>query len=220
MPRRSAPKRPRWKRRPEARPEEIIEAAIEVFGQQGFARTKLDDIARKAGVSKGTLYLYFDSKDALFRAMMKQRLESKLASAEDLLGNWKGSSADLLRAYVKMHWSTMSHPESACIIRLVMSELVSFPELARWYYQEGIMRMRSVVERILARGIASGEFRQSDTALTARLLQILIAQSAQFRHYLMPFDPAPVTSEAMVEGILDLYLHGIMAEPASPASGR
>lgn len=220
MPRRPAVKRPRWKRRPDARPEEIIEAAIEVFGQQGFARTKLDDVARKAGVSKGTLYLYFDSKDALFRAMMKARLEAKLATAEELVRNWTGNSADLLRAYARMHWTTMNQPESVRIVRLVMSELVSFPELARWYYQEGVMRMRGVVERILARGVASGEFRPGNEALTARLLQLLLAQAAQFRHYLMPYDPQPVSSEVMLEAILDLYLHGITTVVPAPASGR
>jgi AcrR family transcriptional regulator len=221
MPRRTAPKRPRWKRRPDARPEEIIEAAIEVFGERGFARTKLDDVARRAGVSKGTLYLYFDSKDALFRAMMKQRLEAKIASAEELVRNWTGNSADLLRAYVTMHWDTMNQPQNVRIIRLVMSELVNFPELAKWYYQEGIMRMRSVIERILARGVSTGEFRDTaNPAFTARLLQLLCAQTAQFRQYLQPFDPIPISSEAMRDGLLDLYLHGVVAAPAPPVAGR
>jgi AcrR family transcriptional regulator len=221
MPRRPAPKRPRWKRRPDARPEEIIEAAIEVFGERGFARTKLDDVARRAGISKGTLYLYFDSKDALFRAMMKQRLEAKIASAEELVGNWTGTSADLLRAYVTMHSATMNHPQNVRIIRLVMSELVNFPELAKWYYQEGIVRMRGVIERILARGVSTGEFRHTaHAAFTARLLQLLCAQTAQFRYYLQPFDPDPISSEAMLAGILDLYLHGIVAAPTHPVAGR
>jgi AcrR family transcriptional regulator len=220
MPRRPAVKRPRWKRRPDARPEEIIEAAIEVFGERGFARTKLDDVARRAGVSKGTLYLYFDSKDALFRAMMKQRLEAKLSAAEELLRTWTGSTADLVRAYVTSHWATMNEPHNVRLIRLVMSELVSFPELAKWYYQEGVMRMRGIIEKILTRGMNSGEFRKMDTVNVARSLQLLCSQSAQFRHYLQPFDPAPVSSESMLAGILDLYLHGVLAEPSSPASRR
>jgi AcrR family transcriptional regulator len=220
MPRRTAVKRPRWQRRPDARPEEIIEAAIEVFGERGFAHTKLDEVARRAGVSKGTLYLYFDSKDALFRAMMKQRLEAKIASSEELVRNWTGSSADLLRAYVTMHWASVNQPQNVRLIRLVMSELVSFPELAKWYYQEGVLRMRSIVEKILARGVASGEFRQTNTPLTARLLQLLCVQTAQFRHYLMPFDPTQISAEAMLEGIVDLYLNGIVAEPVHPVSGR
>jgi AcrR family transcriptional regulator len=213
-------KRPRWKRRPDARPEEIIEAAIEVFGQQGFARTKLDDVARKAGVSKGTLYLYFDSKDALFRAMMTQRLEAKLASAEEMVNGWTGSSADLLRAYVTWQWESVNQPQSIRLIRLVMSELVSFPELAKWYYQEGIVRMRAIVEKILERGIASGEFRAGNSSLVARLLQLICVQAAQYRHYLQPYDPVPISSNDMLEGILDLYLHGVMATPAPSVPGR
>lgn len=220
MVRRPAVKRPRWKRRPDARPEEIIEAAIEVFGERGFARTKLDDVARRAGVSKGTLYLYFDSKDALFRAMMTQRLEAKISAAEELLRTWTGTTADLVRAYVTLHWATMNEPQNVRLIRLVMSELVSFPELAKWYYQKGVMRMRGIIEKILARGVNSGEFRKMDVLTTARSLQLLCSQSAQFRHYLQPFDPVPVSSDAMLEGILDLYLHGVMAAPASPVSRR
>ena len=218
---RSTPiKRPRWQRRPDARPEEIVEAAVQVFGELGFERTKLDDVARRAGVSKGTLYLYFDSKDALFRAMMKQRLEAKIAWGEELVRNWTGSATELLRALVTAHWESMNQPQNVRLIRLVMSELGSFPELAKWYYQEGILRMRGIVEKILARGVASGEFRPMNLAFTARSLQFLCSQSAQFRHYLQPFDPTPMSGEAMLEGILELFLTGVLAEPARPVAER
>jgi AcrR family transcriptional regulator len=215
MPGRSRPpRRPRWQRRPEARPEEILGAALEVFGEQGFARTRLEDVARRAGVSKGTLYLYFDSKDALFRAMVLAKLEATLAHAEEFIRNWKGSTPDLLRQFIADYWVTMNQPEKLRLAKVVLSELSSFPELARWYYQQVILRLRRVIEDILARGIERGEFRAVPTAFTARALQILVVQMAQFRHYFQTYDPAPLSSDEILAGITDLYLHAIQAAPA------
>lgn len=214
MPRRPRQtRRPRWQRRPEARPEEILGAALEVFGELGFTRTRLDDVARRAGVSKGTLYLYFDSKDALFRAMVTARLEAILAHAEEFVRNWKGNTSDLLRAFTRDYWATMNQPEKLRLARVVMAELSSFPELAKWYYQEVILRLRRVIEGILARGIEAGEFRRVNTAFTARALQILVVNMAQFVHFFQRYDPAPLTSDEILEGILDLYLHAVQMTP-------
>lgn len=215
MPRRPRPaKRPRWQRRPEARPEEILGAALEVFGELGFARTRLDDVARRAGVSKGTLYLYFDSKDALFRAMVTARLEAVLAYAEEFVRGWKGSSSDLLRQFIREYWVTMNRPDKLRLSKVVLAELSSFPELGKWYYQEVILRTRRVIESILARGIETGEFRSVNTPFTARALQLLVVNMAQFLHYFQKFDPAPLSSDAILEGILDLYLHAVQVAPA------
>lgn len=214
MPRRPRQaRRPRWQRRPDARPEEILAAALEVFGELGFARTRLDDIARRAGVSKGTLYLYFESKDALFRAMVTARLEAILAHAEEFVRTWKGSTSELLQAFTRDYWDTMNQPEKLRLARLVMSELGSFPELAKWYYQEVILRLRRVIEGILARGIDTGEFRRVNTAFTARALQILVVNMAQFVHFFQHYDPAPLSSDEILEGILDLYLHAVQPAP-------
>ncbi len=188
---------------------------MEVFGEQGYAGTKLDDIARRAGVSKGTLYLYFASKEALFRAMMTAKLESKLASAEQLLRSWNGNNADLLRSFVISYWELVNQPQTVKLVRLVMSELGNFPELARWHYQEVVLRLRAVVEEILRRGVASGEFRVANIPFTARTLQIICTHTAQFRHYLQPYDPTPITADQMLNGILDLYLHGVLAHPGA-----
>lgn len=213
------PRRPRWKRRPEARPEEILAAALEVFGELGFARTRLDDVARRAGVSKGTLYLYFDSKDTLFRGMVTAKLEAILAHAEEFIRTWDGNTPDLMRAFIRDYWVTMNTPEKLRLSKVVMSELSNFPELAKWYYQEVILRLRRVVEDILARGIGRGEFRPVNTAFTARALQILVVNMAQFLHYFGKYDPAPLSSEDVIEGILDLYMHAIEVTPV-PASRK
>lgn len=220
MPRRPRPaKRPRWQRRPEARPEEILAAALEVFGEQGFAGTRLEDVARRAGVSKGTLYLYFDSKEELFRAMVRARVEAKLAYAEEFIRSWQGSTRDLLRHFITDYWEGMNQPEKLRLVKVVLSELGSFPELARWYYQEVILRLRRVIEQILARGIERGEFRAVPSTFTARALQILVVHLAQSLHYFQVYDPAPLTSEETLAGLLDLYLHAVEAAP-SPAQEK
>lgn len=220
MPGRKRPApRPRWKRRPEARPEEILRAALEVFGELGFARTRLEDVARRAGVSKGTLYLYFDNKEALFRAMVTAKLEATLAHAEEFIRTWTGSTADLLRAFTRDYWKMMNQPEKLRLAKVVLSELSSFPELAKWYYQEVILRLRRVIQGILDRGIERGEFRPLHTAFTARALQILVVNMAQFLHYFQKYDPAPLSSDELIEGIIDLYMHAIEAAPV-PASRK
>lgn len=219
MPCRPVVKRPRWQRRPDARPEEILDAAVEVFGEQGYANTRLDAVARRAGVSKGTLYLYFESKDALFRAMMTAKLESKLASAEQLIRTWQGTNAELLRTFVAAYWETVNQPQTVKLVKLVMSELANFPGLAKWHYQEVVLRLRAVIEEILRRGAANGEFRVVNLSFAARTLQNICTQAAQFRHYLQPYDAVPMTSEQMLEGILDLYFHGVLAAPDRPVTG-
>src|SRR4249920_3188746 len=92
---------PRWERRKDARPGELASAALELFVERGFAATRLDDVAKRAGVSKGTLYLYFDSKDDLFKAVVREGIVSRIVEFEDRMRAYQGSSADLMRLLVK-----------------------------------------------------------------------------------------------------------------------
>jgi AcrR family transcriptional regulator len=214
---RSASRRPRWHRRPDARPEEILCAALEVFSQRGFARTRLEEVARRAGVSKGTLYLYFDSKEALFRAMVRAKVESVLSSAEESVRTWEGDSVELLRNFIVQYWAVANEPAKLRLARLVLSELGNFPEMARWYYTEVILRLRRVIEAILARGEERKEFRALNRPIVARALQVLVVNLAQFRHCFQSYDPAPPSAEQLLEGIIDLYLHGVLPAPGGAA---
>ena len=150
---------PRWQRRPEARPEEILDAALEVFGERGFAQAKLEDVARLAGVSKGTLYLYFDSKETLFREMVHAKAVAAVRAGEAFAEAFHGSNRDLLvellRRDVRHHAAAAAQPDQqAGAVRAP-----ALPELARFYVQEVILPARRLVERILEQGIAAGEFR-------------------------------------------------------------
>jgi AcrR family transcriptional regulator len=210
--------RPRWQRRPEARHDEIIVAATEVFGTAGFARTKLEDVARHAKVSKGTLYRYFDSKEALFREMVRANVVTVLAAGEEFIRAHQGSSRTLLDQLVRRMWSTMREPAMARIGRLVHSELHEFPELARFYFDEVILRGRRMIQSVLDRGIASGEFRADLHGFAARGLPHLMVFSAQTQCFFKTIDPERLADDQVLEGILDLFLHGVEARPpAGPA---
>src|SRR5439155_7362227 len=135
MPRTAAAK-PRWHRRKSARPEEILTAALEVFADRGFAATKLEDVARRAGVTKGTIYLYFDSKEALFKALIRETIVPVIAQGEALARTFVGSARDLFERLVREYWRLVGETSLVNIPKLMMAEARNFPELARFYYEE------------------------------------------------------------------------------------
>jgi AcrR family transcriptional regulator len=210
----SPPSSPRWQRRPEARPDEILDAALAVFGESGFARAKLDDVARLAGVSKGTLYLYFDSKDSLFREMVRAKVVASLAESEVYVRTYEGPARALLVELIRRMYTRVRREQMTRIARLVQGELGHFPELARFYFDEVILRARRLVEQVLERGTATGEFRPSTNGFAARGLSSLLVHTAQVQCFFHHFDPQALTEEQAVEGLIDLYLHGVLAHPA------
>ena len=202
---------PRWQRRPEARPDEILDAALMVFGESGFARTKIDDVARLAGVSKGTVYLYYDSKEALFREMVRAKIVACLTEGEALVRTHEGTARALLVELVRRMYSRMREERMTRIARVVQAELMHFPELARFYFDEVILRARRLIEQVLERGAVTGEFRSTSHGFAARGLTSLLVHTAHAQCFFHPFDPQAVSDEQALEGLLDLYLHGVLA---------
>jgi AcrR family transcriptional regulator len=209
-PKTRAPKSPKWKRRPEARAEEILSAAIEVFGDVGFARAKLDDVATKAGVSKGTLYLYFDSKEELFRRLVQERIVPCFAVAEQYVRESQGSAREMLEWFIRRSWEAVSQPEMVRIARLVHAELASFPDLTRFYFDAVILRNRSLLKQILDRGVATGEFRVVPHEFVLRAVPSLLVHGAMYQRGFGALDPQALTDDELLEGILDLVLHGVL----------
>jgi AcrR family transcriptional regulator len=205
---------PRWQRRPEARADEILDAAQRVFGESGFARARLDDVARLAGVSKGTLYLYFDSKESLFREMVRAKVVASLAEAEAFVRTFDGSARALLVELIRRMYTRVRRDQMMQLARMVQGELPHFPELARFYFDEVILRARRLIEQVLERGVASGEFRPGASGFAARGLSSLLVHTAQVQCFFQRFDPQALTEEQAVEGLIDLYLHGVLAHPA------
>ena len=214
MARTKAP-RPRWQRRPAARPEEILDAAFAVFAEDGFARTKLDDVARRAGVSKGTLYLYFDSKETLFREMVRAKIIPCVVQGEEFVRTFEGSSRDLLVAVIRRMWSTVRRAEVARIGRLVQFELGNFPDLGRFYVDEVIVLTRRMIQGAIYLGVASCEFRRIPHHFANRAISSLLVHSAQQQCFFAPLDPSSLSDEHVLDGVIDIVLNGVLARPAT-----
>ncbi len=170
---------PPRKRRKEARPAELTAAALGLFVDKGFAATRLEDVAARAGVSKGTLYLYFDSKEALFKAVIQEGIVPVMLENEEIAARHTGCSFELLEKLLANWWSRIGQTDFAGIPKLMVAEARNFPEVAQYYYEQVIRRGRALVGAALERGMASGEFRQMDVETTidviiAPILMLLI----------------------------------------------
>src|SRR5260370_12088303 len=125
--------KPRWQRRKEARPEEILTAALDVFVERGFARARLEEVARRAGVTKGTIYLYFKSKEALFKAVVRGTIVPVIAQGEALAQSFTGSARDLVEQLVREYWTLEGETRLAGIPKLLRAQPAPFPSLPMFY---------------------------------------------------------------------------------------
>jgi AcrR family transcriptional regulator len=167
---------PRWRRLPEERPGQIIDAAIEIFGEKGLAGARLEDIAKRAGVSKGTIYLYFPNKEALFREVVRAKIIGRIETAEAQRD--EGPAIEQLRTCMRSFWDFVRSPTFATVYQLVHGELHQFPDLAEFYAREVILRSNALLQRIVRRGIERGEFRPVEPGAAARMLTAMLMSHA------------------------------------------
>ena len=205
---------PRWERRKDARPAELAAAALELFVERGFAATRLDDIAKRAGVSKGTLYLYFDSKEDLFKAVIREGYVAPLAEAEQLLATFEGSSADLIREIFRRWWVQVGATDQAGMTKLIIAEAGNFPELARYYHDEVIQRSHALLEHAIERGIARGEFREVNREFAGRISCAPMVMLMLWKHSFALCVDQTIDSEKYIATITDMLLNGL-AVPVS-----
>ncbi|HSU06566.1 MAG TPA: TetR/AcrR family transcriptional regulator [Acetobacteraceae bacterium] len=201
----------RRSRRKHARPAEIVDAALALFTERGFAATRLEDVATHAGIGKGTIYLYFPTKEDLFRAVVRQRLVPNLDAIEAMIAGHTDSSAELLRRIAARAQQLIASDITA-IPKLVLAESGNFPAIARLYAEEVASRGMAMLEGVIARGIARGEFRQVDPHDVIPLFIGPILLMALWRHSLgrhtdIQFDPHKV-----IETHLGVFLRGLAAE--------
>jgi AcrR family transcriptional regulator len=206
------PRPPRWQRRKDARHGEIIAAALELFGERGFAATKLAEVARRAGVTKGTLYLYFDSKEALFKAVVRETIVPVIAQGEALVRSFTGSARELVEQLVREYWRLVGETAVAGIPKLMMAEAATFPELTRFYYDEVVTRGHSLMAGVIERGIKSGEFRDVDVKVAAKLAMTPLMHAVVARHAFASCMPEGFNVQKYLDTHIDLYLHGIANE--------
>jgi len=167
---------PRWRRRPSERPTEILEAALQVFAERGLAGARMEDIAARAGISKGTLYLYFSGKEELFQEAIRDRVAQILEGLSSAAP--PGEPVQRLTRFIDAYWVHLRRPQFANLYRLIMAELNQFPELARFYADEVSGRVIGLLAEIIREGADAGQFRADDPQVAARMIVGLLVQHA------------------------------------------
>lgn len=206
--------KPRWQRRKDERPGEILNAALDVFAARGFAAAKLDEVAARAGVSKGTLYLYFENKEELFRSVVRGLLLPNVAMAERRIAEHKGSAAELLRALVTTFGRSIAESKLGAIPKLVIAEAPTFPDLARFYYEEIIKRGMRAIGGLLQRGAEAGEFRPVTPEQFLPLLMGPLLILVVWKHGLEKVGIPPLPLEAVLNEHADSLLRALAPDKA------
>ncbi|NCW44286.1 MAG: TetR/AcrR family transcriptional regulator [Gemmatimonadaceae bacterium] len=201
---------PTRRRDPEARPLQILDAAFHEFGDRGLAGARLDDIARRAGVAKGTIYLYFPNKEALFREMVRSTVVDAIARGEatNAEAHPDDSAESMLRRLAAAWWAFLREERVMVLHRLVNAELRQFPDLMAFYAEEVIARGRRLVSGIVARGVERGEFRPCDPLVAARMYAALWMTHATWVNN-RELHPTLGTDEHVLDEMLDFYLNAL-----------
>lgn len=204
-------------RRKEARPGELLDAALDLFVEKGFAATRAEEVAARAGVSKGTLFLYFQSKEELLKAVVRESISGRFKEWNDEFERFEGTSAEMLAYCMTVWWERVGATRASGITKLMMSEAGNFPEITAFYQQEVILPGQALFRRIMQRGIDRGEFRPMDldyaiySVIAPMIFLILAKHSAG-----TCADPSlPGNATKYIATQVDTILHGICVAPAT-----
>jgi len=217
---REAEPAPRRGRRKEARPGELLDAALDLFVEKGFAATRSEEVAARAGVSKGTLFLYFASKEELLKAAVRENISGRFAEWEQEFESFEGSTADMVRYCMKVWWQRIGSTRASGITKLIISEARNFPDIAAFYQQEVVRPANNLMRRILQRGVERGEFRPLDIEYTIFSIVAPMVFLIMMKHSLGACAPQeyPLDPLRYIDAQVENLLLGLCARPA--AKGR
>lgn len=204
------------RRAPAERPKEILEAALALFVEKGFAATRLDDVAARAGLSKAAIYLYFEDKTALLQAVIRQIVGVNLSVVEALQKAHHGPVAELIPRILEFMAARIEDTPMPSIAKLVISESRAFPEIGRFYLDEVISRGLGLFEGLIARGIAQGEFRAVDPGLTVRSLIGPMLLSVLWKTVFEPIGGEPLDVRALARHHADLMMRALQPQTGRP----
>ena len=205
-------------RRKEARPGELLAAALDLFVEKGFAATRAEEVAKRAGVSKGTLFLYFSSKEELFKAVVRDSIADRYPGWRTEIDAFTGSTAELLHYSMFSWWRRYGATKASGISKLVMSEASNFPELALFYQHEVVEPGRELIRRILQRGVDRGEFRPLDMKYGVYTVLAPMLFLLMWKHSLgacVPNDAA-IVPEDYIKAQIDTILQGLCVPQSAP----
>jgi AcrR family transcriptional regulator len=201
----------RWQRRKDERGPEILQAALACFAEKGFAATRMEDVAARAGITKGTIYLYFDNKAALFKALARQAIGTRLGEVAQGLQNFEGPSPELLRMVLSMLGHVARTSDGVVLPKVMLAEVGHFPELAEFWRHEIIDRGLALFESVIRRGIARGEFRDVPPQHAARLCVAPLLIVVLWRTVFSRFDETPYDYQGLIETHIETLLRGLEA---------
>jgi AcrR family transcriptional regulator len=210
--------KPRWERRKEARPAELLAAALALFVERGFAGTRLDDVAARAGVSKGTLYLYFENKEDLFKAVVRENIVRRVSEARAALADHRGSTADLLGSMLRSWWHTTGESPASGIVKLIVAESGNFPELTRFYADEVIHPVHQLASDVIRRGIERGEFRPVAVETFVRVMIAPLVMLTLWQHSFGPCSAIPTDVPLYLQTHLQMVMAALAPEVAAPGA--
>jgi AcrR family transcriptional regulator len=188
---------------------ELLDAALTLFVEKGYAATKVEEVALKAGVSKGTLFLYFATKEELFKAVIRSNLADHFPGWNQEFESFQGSTAEMLAYAMQSWWERIGNTRASGITKLVSSEGSNFPEVVEFYEAEVLRPGRNLFKAILQRGIDRGEFRAMDTDTAVYSLVSTVFFLSMWRHSLSPCDSSSTLDpQAFMQSHVDALIHG------------
>ena len=204
-------------RRKEARPQELLQAALEVFVEKGFAATRTEEVATRAGVAKGTLFLYYPSKEDLLKAVVRANLTALIAEGANIAGTFSGSTQELLVLLMHTWWERIGDTPASGIFKIIITEMGNFPDFARFYVEEVIEPCRALFTRVLQRGIDSGELRPVDLFEAVHVLIFPILMLCLHKHSIgaCSFATTSLDPRSFIRTHVDVVVRGLLVrEPA------
>ena len=200
---------PRWRRRKDTRPAEILAAAQEVFGERGYDATRLEDVGRRAGCTKGTVFLYYESKAELFKAAVREAMAPMVRDTEQAVEESHGSALELLTKVLHLRWEHMERTRLTGLVKLLLTETGKYPDLARFYNDEFYDRGQALLRKIIQKGVERGEFRKLDVEQAARVVVAPLLFAAVWRHTFEPVASTPIELDEYFTTSLDIMLAGL-----------
>jgi TetR/AcrR family transcriptional regulator len=198
-------------RRKQDRPGELLEAALDLFVEKGFAATRVEEVAARAGVSKGTLFLYFPSKEDLFKAVVRENLVTTVTQGAAEAAQFQGSSGELIEWLMLQWWHRYGATKASGISKLVMSEASNFPDLAAFFQSEVITPAHALVRNVLQRGMERGEFRPVNLELALHSVMAPLLFLVMWKHSMGPCCPSheQIDPEAFISQHAQLMARGL-----------
>ena len=207
-------------RRKEARPQELLAAALELFVEKGFSLTRAEEVAKRAGVSKGTLYLYYPSKEELLKAVIAHYLSASIEATAAQVAQYRGSMATLMRESLVGWWQQVYASPASGTFKLLITEVRNFPSIAEFYAREVVERGHFLIGGILQRGVAAGEFRPVDIDSSVHSIVLPMVMVCLHKHSMGACSPHVIDGQRFIAEHVELVLHSLLATTPLPRPAR